>query len=303
MMAAGAAIPTALRSPFRVRVTDDRGQRGEDRRTLHLHDDPQLVSGFPVYLGSDGASSPVPADLDQDGIEELLVATSSGQVHAFRLDGTELSGWPVSTRPIEIHAESAAFAGGAVPVPHGAILGEVAVGDLDRDGSLEVVGADFQGYVYAWRADGSLRAGFPVSTRAEYSNARRSERDLDTDAGRNPDKANRHTRDNRLARGFGAGPVLGNLDGSADGSLEIVIGANDRHVYAWDHRGVAVPGWPLLLKDPAKVQSVDPVTNEVVAEGERQRPRRHQDHPLGVAGRPRRGRYARGRRRRQRAVP
>jgi hypothetical protein len=255
--------PDRFAFTLRVRVTDDGGQRGEDRRTLHLHDDPQLVSGFPMYLGSDGASSPVPADLDQDGIEELLVATSSGQVHALRLDGTELPGWPVSTRPLEIHAESAAFASGAVPVAHGAILGEVAVGDLDRDGSLEVVAADFQGFVYVWRVDGGLRPGFPVSTLAEYSHARRSERDLKTDTGRNPDRTNRHTRDNRLARGFGAGPTLGNLDGSTDGSLEIVIGANDRHVYAWDHRSAAVPGWPLLLKDPAKVQSVDPVTNEV----------------------------------------
>src|SRR5262249_32897471 len=45
--------------------------------------------------------------------------------------------------------------------------------------------------------------------------------------------------------------------------LEILIGALDRHVYAWHADGSPVPGWPALLKDPAKVQSVDPVTNEI----------------------------------------
>jgi MYXO-CTERM domain-containing protein len=60
-----------------------------------------------------------------------------------------------------------------------------------------------------------------------------------------------------------SGPALGNLDGSADGSLEIVAGAYDRHVYAWHNDGTPVVGWPALLKDPAKVASVDPVTNEV----------------------------------------
>src|SRR5205823_4209882 len=72
-----------------------------------------------------------------------------------------------------------------------------------------------------------------------------------------------HTTDNRLARAFAAAPALGNLDGSADGSLEIVIGAADRHVYAWHADGTPVAGWPALVKDPRKIVSVDPVTNEV----------------------------------------
>ncbi|HYD48275.1 MAG TPA: hypothetical protein VEB21_08005, partial [Terriglobales bacterium] len=114
-----------------------------------------------------------------------------------------------------------------------------------------------------WNKEGQLLPGFPVSTRKEYSNARRSERDLGTDAGRNPDRTNRHDRHNRLGRGFGGGPTLGNLDSSADGSLEIVVGALDRHIYAWTYTGEAVPGWPLLVKDPAKVESIDPITNEV----------------------------------------
>lgn len=255
--------PDRFAITVRVRVTDDGGQLGEDRRTLHLHDDPQLANGFPLQLTSDGGSPPMAADLDNDGIEELVIAGSNGILHAFHLDGTELPGWPVTTRLLEIHTDSTAFASGAVPPPHIGILADIAIGDLDRDGSLEVVAADLEGYVYVWNKDGQLQPGFPVSTLKEYSNARRSERDLSTEEGRIPDKTNRKNRDNRLHRGFGAGPALGNLDGSADGSLEIIVGALDRHIYAWDRQGQPVPGWPLLLKDPSKVESIDPVTNEV----------------------------------------
>jgi hypothetical protein len=34
-------------------------------------------------------------------------------------------------------------------------------------------------------------------------------------------------------------------------------------VYAWHADGTPVPGWPAMLKDPTKVQSVDPITNVV----------------------------------------
>lgn len=247
----------------RVRVADDSGQLAEDRRTLFLHDDPSLVPGFPLQLMSDGASPPLPADIDGDGIDELVLATSDGIIHAFHLDGSEVPGWPVTTDPIAAHVGSRGFATAAVPVPSSPIIGEVAVGDLDGDGTPELVAADVEGKVYVWNADGSRRAGFPVSTLPQYSNSRRDERDPNTPTGLVPDRTNRHTRDNRLGRGISGGALLVNLDASDDGTLEIVVGALDRHVYAWTNEGVPIPGWPVMLRDPEKVQSVDPITNEV----------------------------------------
>lgn len=259
----GRGDPDRFAFTVRLRVVDDRGLQGEARRTLFLHDDPQLVPGCPRHLGADGAAPPRMADLDGDGIDELIVATSNGNIHAFRLDGSELPGWPVSTDPIEVHEESAAFRTGAIPIPRTAMLGSPAVGDLDRDGRLEVVATDLRGRLYVWSADGQLRPGFPVTTLPQYSHSWRSERDLTTDAGRNPDKTNRKDRHNRLGRAFADGPTLANLDGSSDGSLEILAGATDRHVYAWFHDGTPVPGWPVMLRDPSRVASVDPVTNEI----------------------------------------
>ena len=66
---------------------------------------------------------------------------------------------------------------------------------------------------------------------------------------------------NRTKPGFASSPALGDLDG--DGKLEIVAAAMDRHVYAWHADGSPVAGFPVLLVDPAKVSSVDPVSNKV----------------------------------------
>jgi hypothetical protein len=261
---AGLPDPDRFTFTVRVRVIDDEGNVAEDRRALALHHDPDLLPGFPLALGGDGASAAVTADLDGDGIEEIVIGSSDGIIHAFRADTTELPGWPVRTDGVEIHDGSAGYSGGGITTPvRSAVLAGVSVGDLDRDTVLEVVATDVQGRLYVWGADGLRRPGFPVTTRPEYSFSFRSERDLDTPDGQVPDRTNRHNSDNRVGRALLGGAALGNLDGSPDGSLEIVAGAFDRHIYAWHHDGTPVLGWPVLLKDPAKVASVDPVTNEV----------------------------------------
>src|SRR5215211_3569645 len=47
-------------------VAESRGTTGEDRRNLYVHHDRDLLPGFPKELGTDGASSPLLADLDGD---------------------------------------------------------------------------------------------------------------------------------------------------------------------------------------------------------------------------------------------
>ncbi len=264
LTADGEPDPDRFTFTVRLRAIDDRGLVGEDRRVLALHHDPDLVPGFPIALGSDGVSAPATADLDRDGIEEIIFGTSQGIIHALRADGSEVPGWPVTTDDLELHDGSAGFRDGTIAAQRPtAVLGAVAVGDVDGDGTLEVGAADLNGRVYLWKSDGTRVAGFPVGTLPQYSNLLRSERDLSSEAGRLPDLENRHDRDNRVGRAIAGGPVFGNLDGSADGSLEILAGSFDRHIYAWHADGTAVRGWPVLLKDPAKVESVDPVSNEV----------------------------------------
>lgn len=262
--ASGRPDPERFTVTLRLRVRDDRGRVGEDRRAVFLHHDPDAVLPTPYRLGSDGASPPVFADITGDGIDELIVATSDGLVHAFMgRDLQESPGWPVHTAPMEVQVDSPAFRSGEVEVPFTPVLAVPAVGDLDRDGTQEVVVADLYGRVYVWDSLGRPRLGFPVRTRPEYSFPFRSEREATGSWPHAPDMVHRLDADNRLARGFIGGPVLANLDHSSDGSLEIIAAAMDRHVYAWFANGQPVPGWPVLLKDPTKVSHVDPVTNTV----------------------------------------
>jgi hypothetical protein len=223
--------------------------RGEDRRTLYLHRDADTIAGFPKWMTTDGASSPVFADLDGENRNELIFATSDGVVHALRRDGSELPGWPAHGDAPPVHTAQPAFKSGSVPVPKGgAILGSVASGDLDGDGSLEIVAADYDGRVYAWNA-----AGKRIWTR--HSEERFSGKPL------GPFVNERHGEANRTEHGFFASPVIADLDG--DHKPEIVIAGADRHMYAWHGDGSAVTGFPFLVVDRSKVQSIDPDSEEV----------------------------------------
>lgn len=67
---------------------------------------------------------PVVADLDGDGIQEILYASYDGRVHAFWLDGTEHGSWPFS-----VYTAGGEFRMASPPV----------VADLDADGKAEVI--------------------------------------------------------------------------------------------------------------------------------------------------------------------
>jgi hypothetical protein len=229
-------------------VARSAGKLGQDRRNAYLHRDASMLPGFPLQLPGDGEASPALADLDGDNSNELVVANSDGVVHAFRRDGSERPGFPAYTEPLPLHTGQRAFATGDVAVAHGAVLATPAVADLDRDGAVEIVVADMEGFVYVIGGDGKRRAkmrsslayaGVPVEP---FKNTRQGHR-------------------NRTQLGFIGSPVAADVDGKP--GLEIVAAAMDRHVYAWKPDGTAVPGWPVLVIDYAKVASVDPVTHRV----------------------------------------
>ncbi|HWH29669.1 MAG TPA: S8 family serine peptidase, partial [Mycobacteriales bacterium] len=261
---------------------------GRAVKNMNLHDDPALLPGFPKRLHGDGAAPPRFADLDDDGVDELVVATSNGEVHAYRADGTELPGWPVLTTALSgDYTRSAAYRSGEITQPGGAVrsatLRSPAIGDLDRDGDLEVVVPDFAGRVTAFDGDGTVLPGFPVRTDPRFSTPQPADRAagfyedhpgaspgryprtgqaLPNDPALVPDLVNRRTKNNRTHWWVMAAPTLGDIDPASPG-LEIVVGAADRHAYAWRSDGTPVPGWPVLLRDPEKVASVDPVTREI----------------------------------------
>jgi hypothetical protein len=225
---------------LRVRVTDDHGRTGEDRRAVYVHHERDELAGWPRLIdpgqvGGGGEPSPVLADLDGDGRSEIVHATANGEVHAYRVDGTELEGWPVHTA---VSARVGRYAGAPaythVAVPHEPILTTAAVGDLGADGTIDVVATTTDAHVYAWDAHGRVRDGFPVAV------------------SRNalvPYPVPSPILDGRTAKvGAFASPVLADVDGR--GGIEIVQSSWDGNVYILRADGSDLPGWPVRVRAP-----------------------------------------------------
>lgn len=236
----------------RVTVTDAGGLTGQIRKSFFVHRDEGLLPGFPLHMDSSGESSPNLADLDGDGIFEIVIADAGGLVHAYAGDGSELSGWPVQT-PVNnrVHEGQPAYSSGDVPALRDGFIATVAVGDLDGDGEVEVVAASGTGGVYAWHADGSTVDGFPVWIEgrdyAEFS---------ETD-----------TWDNGIA----GAPTLYDLDG--DGRMEIVSGAMDQRLYVWDWTGAPWGPYPIDVCfegvcDPGARMITSPTIGDVDGDGD-----------------------------------
>lgn len=213
----------------RIRVTDADGLTGQYQKTFFVHQDPDLVAGFPIDLGSSGESSPVLADLDDDGIFEVIVADSSGRVHAYTGAGVELAGFPLSTEVNHrVHQESPPFADGDLPLLHDGMIATVAVGDVDGDDVPEIVAGTLTGAVYVWHADGSLVDGFPREILG------REPEEFDSD----------HTYDNGIA----GAPTIYDLDG--DGESEILVAGMDQRLYVFDAAGQDWGPYPLEICAP-----------------------------------------------------
>ena len=255
----------------RIRVRDNYGNWGEDRKTLYVFHDEDAWPGTPLMMAGGVTAAPRLADLDGDGAEEIVVATGDGALHALRKDFSELAGWPVRTTPLPLHLSSAAFSSGALPgEAFAAASGAPAVGDLNHDGKPEVVAGDASGRIYAWDSRGNLLPGFPVRSNPLYSIPERA--DWWTEGALPPewqafrlvpDAVHRLDCGNRLDRGLVGGPVLANLDASGDGSLEIIAASLDGHVYAWRIDGAPLRGWPVKLADPGASAGLDPLTHVV----------------------------------------
>ena len=157
------------------------------------------------------------------------------------------------TDQLPLHGGEHAFNGGGLTTAHyDPVIEAPAVGDLSGDGELDVVADDVQGNVYAWNAKGEQI--FHETSNPAYSGAPL--------AGDPAWAAQRDGVRQRTEGGFATSPVLADLEGEKGHGLDIIAAGEDRHVYAWHADGEAVKGFPVLVEDPDKLASVDPVSNQ-----------------------------------------
>lgn len=109
------------------------------------------VDGWPETLDYPTDGAPAFGDIDGDGVGEIVVTThvsstfASGKIYAFETDGTDVTGFPVTT------------VGGGVRSP--------VLADIDGNGTLEIiiaVRAWPEGLIYVFNGDGTVFPGWPV---------------------------------------------------------------------------------------------------------------------------------------------
>jgi uncharacterized repeat protein (TIGR01451 family) len=221
-----------------------------------------LRPGFPIETEGRVRASPVVADLDNDGRNELLVANYGGKLFAWNAAGFPRPGFPFNSG--------------------GLITGEIALADLNQNGDLEIVAGvgsttpGLPGHVLVWQHNGALLPGWPQSVdlfdqndTSEISTVVLADIDRDADleiiAGTDnnivgtsappgsyvPNLYVWHHTGQLAAGNWPAkdGPSIKGAiaagDMNADGQTAILVGRDYQFLFAYDNRGNSLPGWPV----------------------------------------------------------
>jgi hypothetical protein len=188
-------LPPTTAYAYRVATVDLTGNVSLPSDPVETSTAPPMEPGWPAATALDASSSPAIADLDDDGIQEIVVGAD--EIYAFHPDGMELRDGDGDVGTLGVFS-TGGYKFWASP----------AVGDLDGDGSPEIVCCSWQdtpgqspetGRLYVWHANGQVAAGWPRAF---------------VGAPALP----------------WATPALGDLDGN--GTLEIVVAARG-HLYAF----------------------------------------------------------------------
>ena len=232
---------------------------GEYRRTYYLQTDPDLLPGFPIRLDASAESSPKLADMDGDGVREIVMADNGGKIHAWKVGPSgpkELPGFPFLVKRVDgledtpltpgtaDYKKAKAYQPGGVnlDVAREGMVSTVAVADVDGDGKPEIAATTWNGTVYLIGSDGKAKPGWPV--RMPYVPSC----PLDPTVTK-PVVCMDVPHD--WVRGAGGSPVL--VDMNKDGRLDVVQAGFDGNVYVWDTDGKLMPGWPVPIHYDARL--------------------------------------------------
>ncbi|MDD4858433.1 MAG: FG-GAP-like repeat-containing protein, partial [Candidatus Krumholzibacteria bacterium] len=206
-------------------------------------DGPFLVTN---YMDMWHISTPAMADMDEDGIQELIVGSAGDSIYCVNANGSRVSGWPV---PV---ADSGAN-----------ITASPALGDIDGDGHLEMILPSSSGRIYGLNHDGTKMTGWPkwIYTSTSTIVPSPALADLDNDgklevviAGLDR-KCYVYKYDGTICSGWPkayaasgtteSSPVIADIDG--DHSLDIILACELGRLNAWNLNGETLAGFPILV--------------------------------------------------------
>ncbi|HET6349927.1 MAG TPA: C25 family cysteine peptidase [Candidatus Krumholzibacteria bacterium] len=192
-----------------VVVGNDKLYAWHDNGDEVLDGDQKGITWGPISSeGTDFVGPAALADLDGvPGFEIAAAAYTSKQVFCFKGDGTVMPGWPQDTVDM--------------------VRASVVIGDIDGDGSPEIIAVDQDAYLYAWHVDGTEV--------------------IDGDA--NPLTNGVFKRLPDTNQWQYQTPALADIDN--DGKEEIIIPTQDMKVYVLNEVGGNEPGWPFQLNNYA----------------------------------------------------
>jgi len=148
------------------------------------------TADYEYDIGDSVLSSPALADINGDGDLEIII-TGDNKLWAFNGNLTLVENFPVTI---------------GIPESVGKILSSPVIGDIDGDGSPEIIFGAPDGMVYGYHSDGKMADGFPLSTGASVSST----------------------------------PVIADVIPS--GGLEIVAASDDGWLYMWSVPGDGAAG-------------------------------------------------------------
>ena len=195
-------------------------------------------------------SSPAIADIDGDLTREIIFGTSAGRVYAIHPDGP-LPGWPF--------------------VATGLFSSSPAIGDILAAPGLEIAVASSNDSLYVLTADGARATDWPQPVELTPGNGRTNspvlaplraslgDLALQVIVAGGDGSLRAFEPNGSVTPGFAslsmgaateASPAVADLDG--DGAAEILIGAEDRRLYAFHSDGSSVSGFPIEIGAEAR---------------------------------------------------